>query len=160
MVTERKRGMKMQDRYLFRGKRIDNGEWVVGNCIDDGVTGQVFIHAVGNSVNESDKVGEEGCLQFVAFEVAPSTICQCTGLKDKNGRVIWENDIVNGSIKRGAAFYRCFVLWNECKARFDVRALCCNFQMTLDECTDDISMSGFDYEVLGNKFDNQELLEE
>lgn len=150
----------MQDRYLFRGKRIDNGEWVVGNCIDDGVTGQVFIHAVGNSVNESDKVGEEGCLQFVAFEVAPSTICQCTGLKDKNGRVIWENDIVNGSIKRGAAFYRCLVLWNECKARFDVRALCCNFQMTLDECTDDISMSGFDYEVLGNKFDNQELLEE
>lgn len=160
MVTERKRGMKMQDRYLFRGKRIDNGEWVVGNCIDDGVTGQVFIHAVGNSVNESDKVGEEGGLQFVAFEVAPSTICQCTGLKDKNGRVIWENDIVNGSIKRGAAFYRCLVLWNECKARFDVRALCCNFQMTLDECTDDISMSGFDYEVLGNKFDNQELLEE
>ena len=150
----------MQDRYLFRGKRIDNGEWVVGNCIDDGVTGQVFIHAVGNSVNESDKVGEEGCLQFVAFEVAPSTICQCTGLKDKNGRVIWENDIVNGSIKRGAAFYRCLVLWNECKARFDVRALCCNFQMTLDECTDDISMSGFDYEVLGNKFDNPELLEE
>ena len=160
MVTERKRGMKMQDRYLFRGKRIDNGEWVVGNCIDDGVTGQVFIHAVGNSVNESDKVGEEGCLQFVAFEVAPSTICQCTGLKDKNGRVIWENDIVNGSIKRGAAFYRCLVLWNECKARFDVRALCCNFQVTLDECTDDISMSGSDYEVLGNKFDNQELLEE
>lgn len=28
----------------------------------------------------------------------------------------------------------------------------------LDECTDDISMSGFDYEVVGNKFDNPELL--
>lgn len=150
----------MQDRYVFKAKRLDNGEWVVGNCIDDGVTGQVFIHAVGNSVNESDKVGEEGCLQFVAFEVAPSTICQCTGLKDKNGRVIWENDIVNGSIKRGAAFYRCLVLWNECKARFDVRAMGCNFPMTLDECTDDISMSGFEYEVVGNVFDNPELLED
>ena len=84
----------MQDRYLFRGKRIDNGKLVIGNRIDDGVTGQVFIHAVGNSVNESDKVGEEGCLQFVAFEVAPSTICQCTGLKDKHGNLIFENDIV------------------------------------------------------------------
>lgn len=150
----------MDDRFLSRGKRIDNGEWVIGNCIDDGVTGQVFIHTVGNSVNESDKVGEEGCLQFVAFEVAPATICQCTGIKDKNGNLIWENDIVNGSIKRGAAFYRCFVLWNECKARFDVRAQGCNFPMTLDECTDDISMSGFEYEVVGNKFDNPELLEE
>lgn len=72
----------MLDRYLFKAKRKDDGEWVIGNRIDDGVTGQVFIHAVGNSVNESDKVGEEGCLQFVAFEVAPSTICQRTGLKD------------------------------------------------------------------------------
>jgi len=149
----------MQERYLFKAKRKDDGEWVIGNRIDDGVTGQVFIHAVGNSVNESDKVGEEGCLQFVAFEVAPATICQCTGLKDKNGKLIWENDIINGSVKRGAAFYRCLVLWNECKARFDVRTMDCNFPMTLDECTDDISMSGFDYEVVGNKFDNLELLE-
>lgn len=85
----------MNDRYLYRGRSVDNGAWVEGNRIDDGVTGQVFIHAVGNSVNESDKVGEEGCLQFVAFEVDPSTICQCTGLKDKNRKLIWENDIVS-----------------------------------------------------------------
>lgn len=85
----------MQDRYLFRGKRIDNGEWVIGNRIDDGVTGQVFIHAVGNSVNESDKVGKEGCLQFVAFEVDPSTICQCTGFKDGNDVLIFEKDIIS-----------------------------------------------------------------
>lgn len=123
----------MQDRYLFRGKRAGNGEWVIWDAIT-GIPHDLYIQV--------------------------KTICQCTGLKDKNGNLIWENDIVNGSIKRGAAFYRCLVLWNECKARFDVRALCCNFQMTLDECTDDISMSGFDYEVLGNKFDNQELLEE
>ena len=98
-------------------------------------------------------------IEKIQVEVDPSTICQCTGLRDKNGKLIWENDIVNGSIKRGAAFYGCLVLWNECKARFDVRAFGCNFPMTLDECTDDISMSGFDYEVVGNKFDNPELLE-
>lgn len=149
----------MENRFLFRGKLIDNGEWVIGNRIDDGVTGQIFIHAVGTSVNESDKVGEDGCLQFVAFEVDPSTICRCTGLKDKNAELIWENDIANGSVKRGAAFYRCLVLWNDCKARFDVRAMDCNFPLTLDECTDDISICGLDYEVIGNTFDNPELLE-
>jgi hypothetical protein len=133
MVTERKRGMKMQDRYLFRGKRAGNGEWVIWDAIT-GIPHDLYIQV--------------------------KTICQCTGLKDKNGTLIWENDIVNGSIKRGAAFYRCLVLWNECKARFDVRAQGCNFPMTLDECTDDISMSGFEYEVVGNKFDNPELLEE
>lgn len=92
-------------------------------------------------------------------EVDPSTVCQCTGLWDRKGKLIWENDIINGSIKRGAAFYRCLVLWNECKARFDVRSMGCNFPMTLDECVDDISIGGFDYEVIGNRFDNLELLE-
>lgn len=144
----------MNDRHLYRAKRIDNGEWIVGNRIDDGVTGKVYIHAAGNSVNESDKVGEEGYLQFVAFEVDPSTICQCTGLTDKNGKLIWENDIVDGHIKRGAAFWNSVVLWNEYKARFDVRAMECNFPMTLDECTDDISINGLDYEVIGLAIDN------
>ena len=141
----------MENRFLCRGKRIDNGEWVEGYlsypfCTEKGNESYYFY--------AKDSLGF-----FCRCVVDASTICQCTGLKDKNGNLIWENDIVNGSIKRGAAFYRCLVLWNECKARFDVRALGCNFPMTLDECTDDISMSGFDYEVVGNKFDNPELLE-
>ena len=135
----------MENRYLYRAKRLDNGEWEQGYLY--GIWGRKYI-LWGMTNDIPDMV-----------EVDPSTICQCTGLKDKNGKLIWENDIVNGSIKRGAVFYRCLVLWNECKARFDVRALGCNFPMTLDECTDDFSMSGFDYEVVGNKFDNPELLE-
>lgn len=141
----------MNDRYLFRAKRKDFGEWVFGGLAYCEKNGAYFITKMGK-----DHISYIGYSQ----EVDPDTICQCTGLKDKNGNLIWENDIVNGSIKRGAAFYRCFVLWNECKARFDVRAQGCNFPMTLDECTDDISMSGFEYEVVGNVFDNPELLEE
>lgn len=144
----------MQDRYLFRAKRLDNGEWVQGCYIYD------IDRDSSESLNEFAHRIQPLYAHAYAEPVNQSTICQCTGLKDKNGRVIWENDIVNGIIKRGAAFYRCLVLWNECKARFDVRAMGCNFPMTLDECTDDISMSGFDYEVVGNVFDNPELLED
>lgn len=139
----------MQDRYLFKAKRTDNGEWVIGNRIDDGVTGQVFIHAVGNSVNESDKVGEEGCLQFVAFEVAPATICQCTGLKDKNGNLIWENDIVE---YRDCTTERYVVAYENDKACFEYQQYGCSI-MNFDE------MSSVEVEVVGNVFDNPELLE-
>lgn len=139
----------MQDRYLFKAKRKDDGEWVFGNRIDDGVTGQVFIHAVGNSVNESDKVGEEGCLQFVAFEVAPSTICQCTGLKDKNGKLVWENDIVE---YRDCTTERYVVAYENDKACFEYQQYGCSI-MNFDE------MSSVEVEVVGNVFDNPELLE-
>lgn len=132
----------MEDRYLFRGKTI-RGDWVRG-----------LLASKDNKWYIGNKVGRP-----FAFEIRPETICQCTGLKDKKGKLIWENDIVDGHIKRGAAFRSCVVLWNECKARFDIRAVDCNFPMTLDECVDDISVGGLDYEVLGNKFDNPELLE-
>lgn len=143
----------MQERYLFKAKRKDDGEWVIGNRIDDGVTGQVFIHAVGNSVNESDKVGEEGCLQFVAFEVAPATICQCTGLKDKNGNLIWENDIVMTVYDGNEHIYQ--VVWDESELDFKATNGKENYESNFEylPCCDEI-------EILGNCFDNPELLED
>lgn len=135
----------MEDRYLFKAKRIDNGEWVQGYLF--GIWEKRYI--LWGMTNDIPNM----------IEVDPSTICRCTGLKDKNRKLIWEKDIVDGHIKRGAAFLNCLVLWNESKARFDVRAKGCNFPMTLDEVTDDISVGGLDYEVVGNQFDNPELLE-
>lgn len=64
---------------LFRGKRIDNGEWIVGHYIV--VDGISYIFPEGYFLNG-------------IVEVDPSTVGQCTGLIDKNGVKIFEGDIV------------------------------------------------------------------
>ena len=82
---------------LFRGKRIDNGEWVEGSAVisyqqtpDTIYVGQSFI--VTGFFNIRDRSGER--VDFSKVEVKPSTLCQFTGLRDKNGEGIWEGDIL------------------------------------------------------------------
>lgn len=83
-------------------------------------------------------------------------------MKDKNGKEIYEGDIV-GCPKRGAAFCKCKVVWNETKARIYV--VCMGliatdvpFPMLVEDTEEKISITGLDYEVIGNIFDNPELL--
>lgn len=124
----------MNDRYSYRAKRTDNGEWAVGNLIDspDG----------RNAISETSG-------DWKLHEVDPSTICQCTGLTDKNGKLIWENDIV--SVIREDGFIEYAII------DYYISSMMSGFRMKPIE---DWMCTSFDeVEVVGNIFDNPELLE-
>ena len=133
----------MEDRYLFKAKHFK--EWHIGNIVKE--PDGLYIRDIKGNV-----------MVYIDDE---STICQCTGLKDKNGKLIWENDILHN----GNYFV---VKWNAPCARFDIvlnnshnipmgkwEPMICDWK------TNDFKeyKKSIDYEVIGNVFDNKELLE-
>ena len=130
----------MNERYLFKAKRIDNGEWVQGALVYDDMD---KLYRIITEINYSTGT----CITSDnAPRVDKSTICQCTGLKDKNGKLIWENDILNGG--------NLIVTWREELASYCLTKKGWMYQHFFGEAVD-----ACDCEVIGNIFDNPELLE-
>lgn len=134
----------MENRYLFRGKTI-NGNWVQG-----------LLASKDDKWYISNKAGAP-----FAYEIRPESICQCTGLKDKNGKLIWENDIVKEFNSSGDE-------WNLSQIVFGEYSLnlgwCAKGIKTLHEYSRRLFNVGFGTseagkcEAIGNIFDNPELL--
>ena len=147
----------MENRFLSRGKRIDNGEWVEGHLITDETDdSKCFIgYVIG-----TDEDGTPHDLDVV--QVDPSTICRCTGV-DKNDELIWENDIVKDLFSDTAAPIR-YGSYQNC---FDSReAEHIGFYVDWSgkynkNYRKDLGywIHMVDAEIIGNAFDNPELLE-
>ena len=127
--------------YKFRGKRVDNGEWVYGNLIEhydilDSRIKYLYI---------------ESCTGEDRNEVIPETIGQFTGLTDKNGKEIYEWDI----LKFEAESPYPFLIMDNGVVKYEP----CRFY--LDDGVNEIGIhvdNWYELEVIGNIHDNPELL--
>lgn len=133
----------MDGRYLFKAKRIDNGEWVQGSCVYTFAPSKGYV--VGIMVESYFIVEENGNM----VSIDKNIICQCTGLKDKNGNLIWENDIVKFKRSDDKEFVGEISYVEHYGAFFVIHS----------GCSDNQLYAFGDYEVIGNIFDNPELLE-
>lgn len=139
----------MTREILFRGKRKDNGNWIEGYfvllAINDGLK-----HAIYKGTDEG---------RFILFEVIPETVGQFTGLCDKNGNKIFEGDILtledtyNGDVQFSCGVFG--IEWTEMKRHKNLRGFGARHNLRTFE--DGVNE---DLEIIGNIFDNPELLEE
>ena len=129
---------------LFRGKRVDNAEWVEGlpwkKKYNDG--NRIFISCFPDKDDNNE-----------VYVVCPETVGQYTGLTDKNGKKIFEGDIVAGAVhwlermKNGVVEFRdgsFGLIW---------------YRGDIEEFNPFTSMCNVEYEVIGNIHDNPEFLE-
>lgn len=126
-----------ETRGLWRGKRLNNGEWVQG------------LLAYRNFFNNSASLYQE--VERDGVWVDPSTLGECTGLRDKNGKLIFEGDIVQ--TKHGRL---CKIVWrsNSVVNCWDIVPLECKHRSPDEwDLWDSKNLL-----VVGNIYDNPELL--
>lgn len=138
---------------LFRGKRTDNGEWVKGfYCMFNGKK-----HLIYTGYAEVD------CGDYYpdAFEVDPFTVGQYTGLTDKYGVKIFDGDIIYRPSEEITPYYlvkseRYKIIFRN--GSFAYTDLSGDTYWSIDDC--DFGIGTEDYTIIGNVYDNPELLKE
>ena len=125
----------------FKAKRLDNGEWIVGSLIRStaGVKERAYIVDNFSSMSDYSVVG-----------VDPSTVCQFTGLKDCEGKEVWDHDLLQSPCKETEEIYE--VSWGQEEGGFIVKDTVSGGRLLTFLCP---VLTLFSFKVIGNKFDKK-----
>ena len=141
----------MNERFLFRGRRYDNGEWITGwitSQFKKFTEGKVLTYIKSNVFGGGEHL------------VNTKTVGQCTGLKDKNGKLIFEGDIVESRASENKEDWKRWVVTfsdgSFCFEREIPRKRKYKYEQNLLGI-DNIELYGLT--VIGNVYDNLELLQ-
>ena len=135
----------MQREIKFRGKRVDNGEWVYGSLLQS----EIDVNQIAVKCAICQRFAHD--YNISQNEVIPESVGQFTGLKDSLGKEIWEGDIIH-CLKKGMQFGAveqvefkrgCFILRHR------------DIPVSVFEEFEDF----MDIVVVGNIYENPELLE-
>ena len=144
----------------FRGKRVDNGGWVYGYLVKGERT---YILSKENIYNMVVSLSYFGSVKFI--EVISETVGEYTGLKDKNGREIYEGDVVNGicdiifqgKINEGTFF----IAWDSREGRWELTSQeekrMWNDRMRIPHF---VISEAWTLEIIGNIYENPELIKD
>ena len=143
----------MSKDILYKAKRVDNGEWVCGLPIYKN-----YIRVFTEHEYEFEDGRKTKYSTTKDYQVDPKTMCEFTGLIDKNGNKIFERDIVEYEDCPENDYYRETVFVNRGVIEFENGAFFVTNRKTVE--MDDLVYKGvMECSVVGNIFDNPELLE-
>ena len=157
----------MNNRYICKAKRKDNGEWIEGLFSIRNFAGREYYAIERREKRLLSRISCDSQWTMQPYEVIPETVRQCTTLTDKNGKLIFTGDILHIKTGKGWTcpvgtdiYYKVvFTEFNEqCNACTEYIGFMAD-NIHDDEYSIQYLVRAYGAEVVGNVYDNPELLE-